>query len=134
MAAQQGKYLAKVMNTHRDHFASMAAASKASDSASASARMNASSSASSPADAVADIPAFKYQHLGSMASVGDWKGVIDTPNICKCLLYLIIIYLLRMFGAGCVHHTKPFATYVLRYLVGFDTHLTSTRMSCSFPL
>ena len=24
---------------------------------------------------------FKYQHLGSMASVGDWKGVYDSTNI-----------------------------------------------------
>ena len=29
---------------------------------------------------------FRYAHLGSMASVGDWKGVIDTPNICKSSL------------------------------------------------
>lgn len=23
---------------------------------------------------------FSYQHLGSMASVGDWKGVYDSPS------------------------------------------------------
>lgn len=65
VAAQQGKYLAKIMNQHRDHFGT--------------------DSAASAALVVSDIPAFKYQHLGSMASVGDWKGVIDTPNICKSL-------------------------------------------------
>lgn len=25
-------------------------------------------------------PSFKYQHLGSMASVGEWKGVFDSPS------------------------------------------------------
>ena len=25
-------------------------------------------------------PDFKYKHLGSMASVGEWKGVVDTSN------------------------------------------------------
>lgn len=28
-----------------------------------------------------ELPPFKYQHLGSMASVGEWKGVFDSPSI-----------------------------------------------------
>ncbi|KAJ1406877.1 hypothetical protein B484DRAFT_423740 [Ochromonadaceae sp. CCMP2298] len=30
---------------------------------------------------LATLPAFQYSHLGTMASVGEWKGVIDTQNI-----------------------------------------------------
>lgn len=29
---------------------------------------------------VSDLPPFRYQHLGSMASVGEWKGVFDSPS------------------------------------------------------
>jgi len=63
VAAQQGKYLADVFNNH--HVTTPTTV------------MHSSSSRHSM------VPAFKYMHLGSMASVGDWKGVVDTPNISK---------------------------------------------------
>lgn len=70
VAAQQGKYLAKTMNQHSDVFAA----------ALEGANGNSVVSALAP---------FRYSHLGSMASVGSWKGVVDTPNICKrCFLPL----------------------------------------------
>jgi NADH dehydrogenase FAD-containing subunit len=71
VAAQQGKYLAGVMNKHSEHFPAAANSTTTSTAASASAA------------AADELPAFRYTHLGSMASVGEWKGVVDTPNICK---------------------------------------------------
>jgi NADH dehydrogenase FAD-containing subunit len=71
VAAQQGKYLASVMNKHSAHFPS-----------------STSSDAMGQAGAKDELPPFRYTHLGSMASVGEWKGVVDTPNICKFSAYL----------------------------------------------
>lgn len=34
----------------------------------------------------ASIAPFQYAHLGSMASVGSWKGVYDSTNIGMLLL------------------------------------------------
>ena len=80
VAAQQGKYLAKVLNSNSDHFSALAAANTNNRSVAAATASVTASSLSSSAAAIRD---FKYSHLGSMASVGDWKGVIDTPNICE---------------------------------------------------
>ena len=30
---------------------------------------------------VGDVRPFRYAHLGSMAFVGGWKGVVDTSNL-----------------------------------------------------
>jgi NADH dehydrogenase FAD-containing subunit len=82
VASQQGKYLAGVMNKHSEHFPG-----------------GASTAVSASAAAAEELPAFKYTHLGSMASVGEWKGVVDTPNICKCewLLCFVLnaVFILR---------------------------------------
>lgn len=71
VAAQQGKYLAKVMNSHTDYFAHRAGE-----------KGEQNQGLELELEGKVELPEFKYQHLGSMASVGDWKGVIDTPNIC----------------------------------------------------
>jgi len=55
VASQQGIYLAKVLNKHGLDGAISATGSN-------------------------NPPPFKYQHLGSMASVGEWKGVFDSPS------------------------------------------------------
>mmetsp|Transcript_2344 Transcript_2344/g.3599 ORF Transcript_2344/g.3599 Transcript_2344/m.3599 type:complete len:298 (+) Transcript_2344:502-1395(+) len=55
VASQQGKYLAHFLNNHKEE------ASKD----------------------IPNAPPFKYAHLGSMASVGEWKGVIDASDIDK---------------------------------------------------
>jgi NADH dehydrogenase FAD-containing subunit len=52
VALQQGKYVAKLLNTVTD--VKLVEQTKQ--------------------------PGFKYQHLGSMASVGQWKGVFDVPR------------------------------------------------------
>jgi len=61
VASQQGKYLANLMNSHHAHFPPQPAAPPS----------------------LATLPAFQYSHLGTMASVGEWKGVIDTQNISE---------------------------------------------------
>lgn len=54
VAAQQGIYVAKLLNDH-----GLAKATKTTETS---------------------LPPFKYQHFGSLASVGDWKGVFDSPS------------------------------------------------------
>lgn len=102
VAAQQGKYLAKVMNSHADDFARRAAEAKGKGSASSSA----------PA-ATEVIPAFKYQHLGSMASVGDWKGVIDTPSICK-FAHSNDGFIVHCIDSLCTYNTKQCALFLVK--------------------
>ena len=60
VAMQQGKYLAASLN--RRGLDSLLAARRGSP---------------------ADVPPFKYAHLGSLASVGQWKGVYDSPHLGK---------------------------------------------------
>lgn len=59
VASQQGIYLAKMLNKHG---------------------LDAISTLSSTNNSAQDLQPFKYQHLGSMASVGEWKGVFDSPS------------------------------------------------------
>lgn len=83
MAAQQGKYLATVFNKNSHLFPRDSCTDETVSGESAQAGANNS--------LLGQVAPFKYAHFGSMASVGEWKGVIDTPNICKlmfCLLYL----------------------------------------------
>ena len=56
VASQQGSYLARTLNRHGLEATSKA---KVDDS---------------------DVKTFKYEHLGSLASVGEWKGVYDSPS------------------------------------------------------
>lgn len=72
VAAQQGKYLASVMNKHSHLFTAPQGTANPT-----------SAGAGAGAVDTGTIPPFKYAHMGSMAAVGEWKGVIDTPNICK---------------------------------------------------
>lgn len=58
VASQQAQYLAKRLNSDRLE-------------------------ALATADAKGSVPPFKYAHLGSMASVGEWKGVFDSPALAK---------------------------------------------------
>lgn len=60
MAAQQGKFSAILLNKYEDKLAS----GETSDQL-----------------AVHSISQFQYSHLGSMASVGSWKGVYDSTNL-----------------------------------------------------
>eukprot|EP01040_Poterioochromonas_malhamensis_P003197 gene3197-3408_t len=61
VASQQGKYIADVLNKHGITRVTTVGTSK------------------NPKDDV--VKAFSYAHLGSMASVGHWKGVYDSPHI-----------------------------------------------------
>lgn len=72
MAAQQAIYLAKTMNQNSDLFAEAALSAR-----------NGEEPQSVVRKGLAQVKPFQYAHLGSMASVGDWKGVVDTSNICK---------------------------------------------------
>lgn len=60
VASQQGKYIARTLNTHYEEVVNP---------------MN--------AQVIQHAPRFKYSHLGSLASVGEWKGVFDSTNIDK---------------------------------------------------
>jgi NADH dehydrogenase FAD-containing subunit len=62
VAGQQGKYLAKIMNKHGLESLVQAKQTASSNGA---------------------VPIFKYAHLGSLASVGQWKGVFDSPHLGK---------------------------------------------------
>ena len=76
MAAQQGKFSAKLLNKYE----STVATGVASDEL-----KNAS-----------NIAPFQYAHLGSMASVGSWKGVYDSTNIGVLNSSRIFIFFLRV--------------------------------------
>lgn len=58
VASQQAQYLSKRLNSDRLE-------------------------ALTTAGAKGSVPPFKYAHLGSMASVGEWKGVFDSPALAK---------------------------------------------------
>jgi NADH:ubiquinone reductase (non-electrogenic) len=60
VASQQGKYIARTLNRHYDQVVAPVSA-----------------------QVIQEAPRFKYSHLGSLASVGDWKGVFDSTNIDK---------------------------------------------------
>lgn len=79
VAAQQGKYLAKMFNTNSQLFPRNSCTDVTTSGDCAQAGANNS--------LLDQVPPFKYTHLGSMASVGEWKGVIDTPNNCECCLH-----------------------------------------------
>jgi NADH dehydrogenase/NADH:ubiquinone reductase (non-electrogenic) len=64
VASQQGIYLAKLLNEHGLDYVSNYNAQQNSPSSSSTKEM---------------VP-FRYQHFGSMASVGQWKGVFDSPS------------------------------------------------------
>ena len=85
MAAQQAIYLAKTMNQNSDLFAEAALASR-----------NGEEPQSVVHKGLAQVKPFQYAHLGSMASVGDWKGVVDTSNICKLLKYFLFIFYIEL--------------------------------------
>lgn len=65
-------YLAKTMNQNSDVFAEAAFAARRGEVPQSVVQQG-----------LAEVKPFHYTHLGSMASVGDWKGVIDTSNISK---------------------------------------------------
>jgi NADH dehydrogenase FAD-containing subunit len=121
VAAQQGKYLAKLMNHNLHLFprrparsarinqntaiagannttaatvsppAPVTVTGSPPTNASQSAAMNSNASAQF-GDAMYAAPKFEYTHLGSMANVGHWKGVIDTPNtreLRHCVTYCV---------------------------------------------
>ncbi len=68
VASQQAQYISKLLNSVND-FKNIDDRSKAATA----------------------VDIFKYQHLGSMASVGEWKGVFDSPGgKLLILLYLIL--------------------------------------------
>ena len=68
VANQQGIYLARGLN---------------------SGRLTVTEGAS---EAAAAANPFKYRHLGSMASVGDWKGVYDSTDLGIVLLLYSCVY------------------------------------------
>lgn len=82
MAAQQAIYLAKTMNQNSDLFAEAALATRQGEVPQSVVHSG-----------LAEMKPFHYAHLGSMASVGDWKGVVDTPNICKYFILLCCVHL-----------------------------------------
>lgn len=65
VASQQGKYLSHILNTVKT-------ASNPNESI---------STTESFVQQLNKLPKFRYSHLGSMASVGSWKGVVDTSAI-----------------------------------------------------
>jgi NADH dehydrogenase FAD-containing subunit len=116
VAAQQGKYLAKLFNSNQEHFYALTgtgigtgtgtgAEGSSSNRDHGAAAVRASSSSSIRAgEAALTLPDFKYAHLGSMASVGDWKGVVDTPNIgtsSSCVPQLLLSLL--VYGGPCCY-------------------------------
>eukprot|EP00598_Pedospumella_elongata_P000480 CAMPEP_0184975452 /NCGR_PEP_ID=MMETSP1098-20130426/6705_1 /TAXON_ID=89044 /ORGANISM="Spumella elongata, Strain CCAP 955/1" /LENGTH=481 /DNA_ID=CAMNT_0027498199 /DNA_START=18 /DNA_END=1463 /DNA_ORIENTATION=- len=74
VAAQQAIYLAKTMNQNSDLFAEAALSTR-----------NGEEPQSVVHKGLAQVKPFQYAHLGSMASVGDWKGVVDTSNISQSM-------------------------------------------------
>eukprot|EP01032_Pedospumella_encystans_P012913 gene12913-14903_t len=76
VAAQQGRYLARTMNENSMYFATASTAMQRGEVQKAAALRRSLNNGT-----VGDVRPFRYAHLGSMAFVGGWKGVVDTSNL-----------------------------------------------------
>ncbi len=76
VAAQQGRYLARTMNENSVYFSVAATAMQRGEIQKAAALRRSLGNGT-----VGDVRPFQYAHLGSMAFVGGWKGVVDTSNL-----------------------------------------------------
>jgi NADH dehydrogenase/NADH:ubiquinone reductase (non-electrogenic) len=93
VASQQGIYLAKLLNEYGLDVVR---------------RFNADLPPPSPSSSAKAIPPFRYQHFGSMASVGEWKGVFDSPS----------------FDAGDSHYQAPPVQGLLAFLLWRSAYWT----------